>query len=168
MSQFYAYIYRDPSRNNEAIYVGKGSGKRVYNHLKNRDKPKAKENKQFMGRLRNMKEAGVEPVIQIFNCESEELAFLFEEEAIDKYGRIDLGKGPLHNHTNGGEGTSNPSPETRQKKSDAMKGKSASVETRQKKSEAMKGKVQPIVICPHCGFVGAKSRWHFDNCKYKK
>lgn len=191
MPQFYAYIYRDPSRNNEPIYAGKGQDDRAYEHLKNRDKPKKKENKSFMGRLRNMKEAGIEPFIQIFNCESEELAFLFEEEAIDKYGRIDLGKGSLHNHTNGGEGMSGhvQSPETRKKRADAQKGeknhnygkpaynrgKSPSLETRKKQAEANKGQgkgiPKPIVICPHCGKEGGApqlKRWHFDNCKYTK
>jgi hypothetical protein len=141
MTQFYAYIYRDPSRNFQPIYVGKGQGKRSHSHLNNRDKPHKKENKSFMGRLRKMKEIGIEPVIQIFNCESEELAHLFEEEAIDKYGRIDLGKGSLFNHTNGGEGTSGriASVETRQKMSIARKGKSPSPETRQKLSDANKG-----------------------------
>ena len=145
-----------------------------------------------MGRLRNMKAEGVEPVIQIFNCESEELAFLFEEEAIAKYGRLDLGLGPLHNHTNGGEGTSGykASPETRKKQSDAKKGennphkgKSPSPETRKKQSDVMKGRPSPLkgrpsqqkckppVTCPHCGKegdVGAMKRWHFDNCKQKR
>lgn len=153
MAQFYAYIYRDPSRNFQPIYCGKGSGRRAYEHLKNRDKPHEKENQSFMGRLRNMKEAGIEPVIQIFNCESEELAFLFEEEAIDKYGRIDLGKGPLHNHTNGGEGTSgyprkgekggffgkSHTEATKLEMSVLKIGTSATPETKKKQSDAKKG-----------------------------
>jgi hypothetical protein len=147
MPQFYMYVYLDPSRNFQEIYVGKGSGKRVYEHLKNRDKPKATENKQFMGRLRNMKIAGIEPVIQIFNCESEELALLAEEEAIDKYGRADLGKGSLFNHTNGGEGVSNPSDEARKKMSNQrrglatwMKGKTHTDEAKRQNAEAHLGK----------------------------
>ena len=162
-TKFYVYIYRDSSHNFQEIYVGKGCGKRSHIHLKNRDKPKATENKQFMGRLRNMKAAGVEPHIQILYCESEELALLAEEEAIDKYGRADLGTGTLFNHTNGGEGTSGHSHkiETCKQMSDNNKGennpmfgkygenhpkfgKKASPQTRQIMSDNNKGENHPM------------------------
>lgn len=98
---FYCYLYIDPSRNNEPIYVGKGKDKRVKYHLKRKDKH------PFTNRLQLMKRNGVEPIIE-FLCKEidEELAFLVEAEAIAKYGRKDLGKGPLLNLTDGGEGPS--------------------------------------------------------------
>lgn len=144
MPQFYMYVYRDPSRNNEPIYVGKGQGRRAYKHLKRKDKH------PFTHRLQLMKRNGVEPDIQILPCESEEFALLAEEEAIDKFGRKDLGSGTLLNLTDGGEGISNPSAETRKKISEAQKGennhnygKSPSAVTRQKNSGAHKGENNP-------------------------
>jgi hypothetical protein len=56
------------------------------------------------------------------------------------FGRIDLGTGILYNKTDGGEGPSNPSVETRKKMSEAHKGKTLSEEHKGKISEALKGK----------------------------
>ena len=144
MPQFYAYIYRDPSRKNEPIYVGKGQGRRARSHLKRADMH------PFTQRLQLMKANGIEPIIQILPCESEELAFLAEEEAIDKFGRKDLGRGTLLNLTDGGEGASNPSAETRTKLSAVKKGennpffgKSHSADARAKLSEVNKGENNP-------------------------
>jgi hypothetical protein len=60
---------------------------------------------------------------------------------IEKYGRKDLGLGNLVNMTDGGEGVLGfiASEETRQKLSEAHKGKTPSEETRQKMSSAKKG-----------------------------
>jgi hypothetical protein len=60
---------------------------------------------------------------------------------IEKYGRKDLGLGNLVNMTDGGEGALGLicSEETRQKMSEALKGRTFSEETRQKISEALKG-----------------------------
>lgn len=101
MNNCYTYVYRDPSRSNEPIYVGKGTGNRAYRHLK------STHNKHFAARLAKMKREGVEPIIE-FLCKDvdDELAQLCEVEAIDLYGRLDLCKGPLLNHTDGGNGCS--------------------------------------------------------------
>lgn len=140
MPQFYAYIYRDPSRKNEPIYVGKGQDDRAYKHLNDA------QNNHFKNRLDKMKREGVEPIINVVDMPSEALAFQCEVDAIARFGRKDLGKGPLLNLTDGGEGTSGyiPSAETRKKKSVAMKGKTASLETRKKQSEAHKGKPKSL------------------------
>lgn len=184
---FYTYIYRDPSRNNEAFYVGKGSRSRAYQHLKRND------HHPFTHRLQLMKRNGVEPHIEIINAIDEDHAFFMEECCIQVLGRKDLGKGSLLNLSDGGKGgMSNPGVETRQKLSDAKKGKSASLETRRRMSEALKGENHPLydklasaeirrkmsaakkgipkprVICPHCGKEGGEpvmKRYHFDNCK---
>lgn len=60
---------------------------------------------------------------------------------IEKYGRKNLGTGNLVNLTDGGEGGSGivVSEETRQKMSEALKGRTFSEETKQKMSEAQKG-----------------------------
>lgn len=98
--KFYTYIYRDPSRNNEPIYVGKGSRRRAYSHLK-------KSNRHpFIQRLQKMKNNNISPTIEIINALDESHSFFLEECLIEIYGRKDLGKGTLLNLTNGGEGVS--------------------------------------------------------------
>lgn len=172
--KFYTYVYRDPSRKNEPIYVGKGQDDRAYVHLKNA------QNNYLRNRLAKMKRNGIEPIINVVDMTSEALAIQCEIDTIARFGRKDLKLGPLLNQTDGGEGTSGciPSPETCQKQSDAKKGennpmygKSHSPEHRKKMSDAKKGKPKPRITCPHCGKdgdAGSMSRWHFDNCKYKK
>lgn len=97
--RFFTYCYRDPSRGNEPIYIGKGTGNRHLAHLKRKGRH------PLVQRLNKMRREGIEPVIQ-FLCKDvdEELAFLVEVEAISLYGRKDLGHGPLLNLSDGGEG----------------------------------------------------------------
>jgi hypothetical protein len=69
-------------------------------------------------------------------------------------------------------------PEAKQKMSEAKLGEknnrfgiNHTPETKQKMSESRKGVHQEQVECPHCGKIGGISnmtRWHFDNCEYKK
>jgi len=187
--KFYTYIYKDPSRNNEIIYVGKGNGRRAYVHLKRKDKHPMTQ------RIQYMKKNGVEPIIE-FLCKNvdEEFALFCEEEAISHYGRKDLYRGPLLNLTNGGEsetgrklsqtqlekrigkfkGENNPfygkthsleSKELMRGENHPLFGKHHSEETKKK----MGGK-KPIIICPHCNKTGGfpiMYRYHFDNCKEK-
>lgn len=54
MSEFYTYLYIDPSRN-EPIYVGMGQKKRVWYH------PKRKDIHPFVQRLQKMAREGVQP-----------------------------------------------------------------------------------------------------------
>lgn len=97
----YVYIYRDPSRGNEPIYVGKGKGNRAQFHLSRTDKH------PMTHRVQKMLRENVSPVVAfIASGIDDELACLVEQEAISKFGRKDLGKGPLLNLTDGGEGTS--------------------------------------------------------------
>lgn len=122
----------------EPIYVGKGKDVRCVSHLKRRDIH------PLTHRLRYMAKNDVYPIIKLIPCESEELAYLVEEEAINKYGRKDLGMGPLLNLTDGGEGRSaKHSERTKQKISAANKGKKrtspVSDQTRSNISAALKG-----------------------------
>jgi len=97
-TNFFIYCYICPVRS-EVIYIGKGSGNRHLVHLRRKDKHPLTQRIQW---IRNQ---GLEPVID-FICQGvdEEFAFLVEQEAIAKYGRKDLGKGPLLNLTDGGDG----------------------------------------------------------------
>src|ERR1039458_1912084 len=98
MIQFYTYIYKDPSKNMESFYVGKGSGKRAYDHLK-----KIRGNPHFHYKVQKMLREGVQPKIEIYNMPDEKCAFDLEKILIKFYGRKDLDKGPLLNLTEGGD-----------------------------------------------------------------
>jgi NUMOD3 motif len=69
-------------------------------------------------------------------------AFALERFYIRWYGRKDIGTGILRNRTDGGDGVSGfvRSEETKQKLSEAGKGRTHSEETRKKISESQKGR----------------------------
>ncbi len=96
-NQYYTYVYYDPSREMEPIYVGKGKGRRAAKHLKRNDIH------PFTQRLQKMEKLGIKPVIEfILRDVSEQTAFDKEIELIALYGRKDLGKGTLLNLNDGG------------------------------------------------------------------
>lgn len=132
----YVYTYHDPSRDNEPIYVGKGSSGRAWSHLRRRDMH------PFTYRLASMKTNGVQPIITIYGGLDDELAMLVEEELISKIGRKDLNKGPLLNLTNGGDGACGKivSTETRSLMSRVRTGEKRTQETCQRISAALKGR----------------------------
>lgn len=132
--KFYIYIYRDPSRDNEPIYVGKGRGKRAWRHLNRKGRH------PFIQRLQFMFKLGIKPDIEIIYALDEGHAFFMEECCISVIGRKDLGKGPLLNLTNGGEGVSNPSDVTREKIGAANRGIKRTPEQIRVNSEYRKGR----------------------------
>jgi hypothetical protein len=99
-SLFYTYVYYDPSRNNEPIYVGKGKGRRVWSHMQSHKKH------PFVQRLQKMKRLNISPVIGIYAGFDEEFAHFLETILISKFGRKDLKLGTLLNLTDGGDGPS--------------------------------------------------------------
>lgn len=98
MTQFYTYIYSDPSRENEPFYVGKGSNRRAWKHLNGND-----NNPALDRRIKKMGRFGIQPNIKVENCSSEQEAFNFEIRLIQRIGRKNLGTGPLLNLTDGGD-----------------------------------------------------------------
>jgi len=115
----YAYLRKDRT----PYYIGKGKGRRIY--LKGKGeigKPKDKSRIIFL--KQNL---------------TEEEAFKHEVYMIAVFGRKDLGTGILRNRTNGGDGLSKPSTETRRKISEKHKGKTLSKEHKEKMSESHKG-----------------------------
>ena len=126
---FYTYVYYDPSRNNEPIYVGKGKGERAWQHLSK------KIQHPFIQRLAYLKKIGTTPIIGLYSYLDEEFAHFLEEELISKFGRKDSGIGPLLNLTSGGEGPA---------------GKKCSDETRKRMSASKKGisrGPRPVDVC---------------------
>jgi len=153
MDTFYVYRYTCPIRD-EVIYIGKGRRRRWSVHLSRTDKHPLTQ------RIQWIRKQGAEPIID-FICqgEYEEFAFLVEVEAISKYGRKDLGKGPLLNLTDGGEGCTAPNPEARKRQgfhkkhteetkrviSQKATAQFATEEARSKMSEIVKSKMTSVV-----------------------
>jgi len=121
--RFYTYAYL--RRGGTPYYVGKGQGNRAFVHRnKGVRRPTDKER-----------------ILILKSGLTEEEAFRHEKYMIFVFGRKDLGTGILHNRTGGGEGLSNPSIETRRKKSEAGRKRVQSEKTRKKVSLAHKGRV---------------------------
>jgi hypothetical protein len=100
MENFYVYRYSNPA-SGEPFYIGKGKGERAWSHLKRKDQH------HLTHKIQKMLREGVLPDIDFIVSEvDEELANLVEQEAISKYGRLNLRTGLLLNLTNGGDGTS--------------------------------------------------------------
>jgi len=101
---FYVYVYRDPrpNKNNQPVYVGKGTGDRDLSHWS-----RGSHNKPFQDFLSHIKRKGLVALCErVFESESEQEAFDKEIELITIYGRRDIGTGTLFNRTDGGEGAS--------------------------------------------------------------
>lgn len=100
---FYVYVYKDPrpTKNLQTVYVGKGTGERMYAHWR----AKVHKNKGFGSFLALLRREQREPVIeQVATFEDEAAAFVEEMRLIALYGRRDQKSGSLFNLTDGGEG----------------------------------------------------------------
>jgi hypothetical protein len=114
----YAYLREDKT----PYYIGKGKGDRIYKKKKGEINPPKDKSK----------------IIFLKQNLTENEAFKHEMYMISVFGRKNLGTGILRNKTDGGEGPSNPSIETRKKMSDVKKGKLLSDEHKRKMREAHK------------------------------
>ncbi len=123
------YVYQYLRENNTPYYIGKGKGRRAWNHRQGEVRP-PKDKTRITIVAHNL-----------YEYES----YILEIKLISLYGRIDLGTGILHNKTDGGGIPSNYSTETRKKLSDANKGKITSEDIKQKIRESKTGiKRQPF------------------------
>jgi hypothetical protein len=101
---FYVYVYRDPrpTKNNQPVYIGKGTGDRDLSHWS-----RGSHNKPFQDFISHLKQRDlVAPCQRVFETEDEAEAFAKEIELIALYGRRNLKMGTLFNLTDGGEGGS--------------------------------------------------------------
>jgi hypothetical protein len=152
---FYIYAYLDPRKKGnyvyddlkfdyEPIYISKGKGKRLYQHLSKR---KLSKNTFKNNKIKSILDSNIQPIIlKIFENESESIVFNKEFELINKIGRNDLKTGPLCNLTNGGEGSSGyiPTLESKIKNSNSNKKQIFTIERRNKLSEKAKRKRKPL------------------------
>lgn len=118
---YYTYAYLREDRT--PYYIGKGKGNRAYK----------KRNRVVLPPPKNR-------ILILKQNLTEEEAFKHEKYMIAIFGRKDLGTGILRNLTDGGEGLSNPSEQTRKKKSEIAKKQMAnrSPEEKRKASENAK------------------------------
>ena len=100
------YIYMWLRKDGTPYYVGKGSNRRGYTN-----------------RNHNVKRPKSSHLIIVQRWESEEKALEMEKWWINFWGRKDVDTGILRNRTDGGEGITNPSPEFRESKRQALLGK---------------------------------------------
>jgi len=133
--KFFTYILRDPTRNNEPFYVGKGTGRRF----------KVDKNKNVESRKQKIIDSGFSVNIEIINALDEEHSFFLEECLISIFGRRDLETGTLWNFTNGVEGTSGykHTRESKEKISQRHLGAIRSEETKKNISNSLIGKSRP-------------------------
>jgi len=116
--KYYVYIYLDPRKPGEyrykigeqileldyqPIYVGKGCNGRYLCHWLNFD---IHPNNFLKGKLSHIDKENLIPTIFLRDSLTEKRALEFEINLIKTIGRINLGKGPLCNLTDGGEGVS--------------------------------------------------------------
>jgi hypothetical protein len=114
----YAYLREDGT----PYYIGKGKRDRIYS--KNRRVKPPKDKSRIIFLKQNL---------------TEEEAFKHEIYMIAVFGRKDLGTGILRNLTDGGDGISNPSEETRKKISTNVKKAHAKLTPEQRREIARKG-----------------------------
>ena len=141
---FYVYAYCNPKKpfidgdfRFEPFYIGKGSGHRIFDQLREAKNKKPGRRLTF---IRSLIAEGLEPVLlKISDGLSEDEAFQLEKKLISKFGRKDLKTGCLLNFTPGGDGAKHPQYVCDQI-SKKLKGRKLGTEHIQKISNGLKGK----------------------------
>ena len=115
----YVYVLCRPD--GRPFYVGKGVGQRLLHHEAEARTTNRKTHK--LNLIRAMARKGSRPRYLIDSVHLDETEALARERVlIAAIGRHDLGDGPLTNQTDGGEGTSNPSEESRARRRETLYG----------------------------------------------
>lgn len=103
----YVYCLIDP-RNGLPFYIGKGKDDRMYDHEKIVSKGIVPNNNSFLFRkIKKIKNKGLSIIYKkIYENLDDKSALAIEIDEIKKIGRNNIGRGPLCNLTDGGEGNS--------------------------------------------------------------
>jgi hypothetical protein len=125
---FYVYVLHRPD--GEPFYVGKGVGDRCLHHEAEARTTRRLTHKLNVIRALHRRGLGVHYALDSFH-DDEVAALARERELIELIGRHDLKRGPLTNQTAGGEGVSNPSEASRQRRRDTLWGEDADDPERQ-------------------------------------
>lgn len=158
---FYVYILCRPDGG--PFYVGKGVKLRCLQHEADARTTKALSHK--LNVIRGIHSAGQAVGYRIDSSFGKEEADLAREKAlIAQVGRHDLKLGPLTNQTDGGEGTSKPSEESRQRRRDSLWGEADDPERQaiNKWFQALTP-VKSVPIKPVATFTRAAGLWKNDD-----
>ena len=109
--QYYVYELIN-SLDNQPFYVGKGSGARMYTHLREATRDSYKNKRSVHHKIQSILSKGGKVLYNKTEVITEQEAFNEEKRLILLYGRRDLKLGLLCNLTDGGEGTINTNPES--------------------------------------------------------
>ena len=124
---FYVYVLHKPD--GTPFYVGKGVGLRVLQHVSEaRNRARLTHKLNTIRAIERRGSVVSYSVAGVFDDEVE--AHRHEMMLIRQIGRYDLGQGPLTNQTDGGEGGSNPSQESRSRRASTLAGDNAESEER--------------------------------------
>jgi len=145
VNRFYVYVLIDPITK-VPFYVGKGYGDRDRSHIQETSRGVIPHgNKHLYYKIKKILSNGKHVIIERLEVNlQEDISFLREAFYIKKWGRKDLGLGPLLNLTDGGEGQSGWIPDKAYKErmsvatsgeNNGMFGKKHSDETKQKMRE---------------------------------
>lgn len=102
MTQYYVYHLIN-SLDGQPFYIGKGTGSRMYQHLREAERT-TYTHRPVHNKIRSIISKGGEVQYKKFECQTEDEAFIEEKRYIALFGRRDLGLGPLMNLSDGGEG----------------------------------------------------------------
>ncbi len=106
---YHVYVLCRP--NGTPFYIGKGKNKRVFQH--EREAKLSNNLSHKLNVIRKIYQENGELLYAFAGFFENEIdAFVAERNLIQSVGRYDLGKGPLTNQSDGGEGPSNPSEES--------------------------------------------------------
>jgi hypothetical protein len=124
---YYVYLLLRP--NGQAFYVGKGIARRLLHHEAEACNTTLRSHKLNLIRAIHRSSGSVGYALAGF-FEQEKEALACERRLILAIGRHDLGTGPLTNQTDGGEGASNPSAESRARRAATLGGAAADPDRR--------------------------------------